>query len=180
MLSEAMTALAAAGGTAVVQAAGTDAWAGFRQQMARWFGRGNPQREPAELARLDHTAGELARLDQTAGELEAAGQAKVERARFLSVTVWQARIEALLESLDDSERAQAAEELRVLLAQHATHGGASASQDVFAAGRDMHIRADHGSIAGVVHGEVDWGPHIVRHTSPGPENDPDDDWPQES
>ncbi|WP_223778803.1 hypothetical protein [Streptomyces sp. 135] len=173
MLSEAMTALAAAGGTAVVQAAGTDAWAGFRQQVARWFGRGNPQRESAELERLD----------QIAPELEAAEAAGMERARarFRSEAVWQARIEALLESLDDTERAEAAHELRVLLAQHAHQGGASAGQDGLTVGGNVHIRADHGSIAfGVVNGEVDLGPHVVRHTSPGPENDPDDDWPQES
>lgn len=170
MLPEVLTVLAAAGGTAVVQAAGTDAWAGFRQQVARWFGRGNQQRESAELERLD----------QTAGELEAAGQAEVERARFRSEAVWQARIEALLESLDDTERAQAADELRVLLAQHTSQGGASAGQDGLGVGGDVNIIADHGSIsASVVHG-VDLGSHVVRHTSPGPENDPDDDWPQES
>ncbi|MFF9378900.1 hypothetical protein ACF1BB_30840, partial [Streptomyces griseoluteus] len=72
MLSEAMVALAAAGGTAVVQAAGTDAWTEVRQQVARWFSRGNPQRETAELERLD----------QTAGELEAAQPTEVERARI--------------------------------------------------------------------------------------------------
>ncbi|MFE9727943.1 hypothetical protein ACFYQ5_31375 [Streptomyces sp. NPDC005794] len=54
-----MTALAAAGGTAVVEAASTDAWAGLRQQLSRWFGRGNTQCESAELEHLDRTAGEL-------------------------------------------------------------------------------------------------------------------------
>ncbi|MGW3466207.1 hypothetical protein ACWDE9_44675, partial [Streptomyces olivaceoviridis] len=38
MLEQALTALAAAGGAAVVQAAGTDAWTGLRQAVARWFG----------------------------------------------------------------------------------------------------------------------------------------------
>ncbi|MCL7429780.1 hypothetical protein [Streptomyces sp. YS415] len=169
MLSEAMTALAAAGGTAVVQAAGTDAWAVFRQQVARWFGRGNTQRESAELEQLD----------QTAGGLEAAGQPELERA-FRSA-LWQARIEALLESLDNTERDQAAEELRALLAQHTFQDGASAGQDEPAAGGIVNIIADHGSIAAdVVHGKGASGPPVVRHTSPGPENDPDDDWPQES
>ncbi|MBB5932722.1 hypothetical protein FHS34_008242 [Streptomyces echinatus] len=34
MLEEELATLAAAGGTAVVQAAGTDAWNGFRQAVA--------------------------------------------------------------------------------------------------------------------------------------------------
>ena len=41
MLAEALTALAAAGGTAVVQAAGKDAWTGFRARVAKWFARGD-------------------------------------------------------------------------------------------------------------------------------------------
>jgi hypothetical protein len=48
MLVETLAALAAAGGAAVVQAAGTDAWNGFRQAVARWFARGDAQREQAD------------------------------------------------------------------------------------------------------------------------------------
>jgi hypothetical protein len=72
MLEQALTALAAAGGTAVVQAAGTDAWTGLRQAVARWFGRGDRQRERVELERLDRTAGELR---HPAGSSRAAGRA---------------------------------------------------------------------------------------------------------
>ncbi|WP_328760624.1 hypothetical protein [Streptomyces sp. NBC_00271] len=165
MLSEAMTALAAAGGTALVQAAGTDAWTEFRQQVARWFGRGNPQRENAAVGRLD----------QTAVLLETAGPTEVERVRLGQVAAWQARIEDLLESLDGTEQGQAAEELRALLAQHASQGAGSAGQGGLAVG------GDYGSVAaGVVHGNVSLGRPADGHTSPGPENDPDDDWPRES
>jgi hypothetical protein len=45
MLAEAFTALAAASGSAVIQAAGTDAWEGFRRQVARLLGQGDQQRE---------------------------------------------------------------------------------------------------------------------------------------
>lgn len=155
MLEQALTALAAAGGTAVVQAAGTDAWTELRQAVARWFGRGDRQRERVELERLD----------QSAGELEMAEAAMVERERIRQEAAWQTRIEAMLENLDDTERAQAAEELRNLLAQHTPQGGALAGQGGLAVGGNVDIRAEQGSIAaGVIHG----GAHIGRPPAPDP------------
>ncbi|MFC8104215.1 hypothetical protein [Streptomyces sp. NPDC057363] len=154
MLSEAMTALAAAGGTAVVQAASTDAWAGLRQRLARWLGRGNPQRENAELERLD----------QTAGELNIAGPAELERVRIRQGAAWQARIETLLESLDDTERAQALEQLSALLGQRIPQGGVSAGQDGQAVGGNVDIRADRGSVAAWSMGNVTLG----NPPQPGP------------
>ena len=73
MLAEALTALAAAGGTAVVQAAGTDAWTGFRARVAKWFARGDTGREQVALERLDRTAAALG----------AAGPQRSDRARWL-------------------------------------------------------------------------------------------------
>ena len=157
MLSEAMTALAAAGGTAVVQAAGTDAWTGVRQQVARWFGRGNPQREQAELERLD----------QTAGELEAARPAEVERIRIRQEAAWQGRIEALLESLEDIERARIVDELRSLLAQQTSHRSVSAGQSGLAVGGNVSVQADHGSAAAMTMGDVSLG----NPSQPGPHQD---------
>src|SRR5919112_2708965 len=98
MLAEAMTALAAAGGAAVVQAAGTDAWEAFRRRVARFFARGNDQRE----------RGELERLDQTATALDTVDEGESERTRIRQEASWQARFESLLESLDEAERQQAA------------------------------------------------------------------------
>ncbi|MFC4961068.1 hypothetical protein ACFPFX_32740 [Streptomyces mauvecolor] len=137
MLTEAMTALAAAGGTAVVQAAGTDVWTGFRQQVAMWFGRGNAQRESAELERLD----------QTAAALRTAGAEQVERVRIRQEATWEAWFISLLESLNDEQREQAATELRALLTQYAPQGGASAGQGGIAASGDVIARAEQGSIA---------------------------------
>lgn len=155
MLEQALTALAAAGGSAVVQAAGTDVWTGLRQAVARWFGRGDGRRQQAELERLD----------QTAGELEATDAEAAERMRIRQEAAWQARIEALLESLDDAERTRAAEELRALLAQHTRQGSASAGQGGLAVGGNVDIRAEDGSIAaGVIHG----GAHINRPPAPDP------------
>ncbi|MET7718677.1 hypothetical protein [Streptomyces sp. NPDC005407] len=146
MLVEALTALAAAGGTAVVQAAGTDAWAGLRQAVARWFGRGDVQREQTELERLD----------QTVAELAAGDGAEAERVRIRQEVVWQTRIEGLLESLDERERMRVADELRTVLAQHAPQG-VSADRDGLAIGGDVEVRADHGSAAAVRMGDVTVG-----------------------
>ncbi|MGD6742993.1 hypothetical protein ACOKM3_14245 [Streptomyces sp. BH106] len=132
-----MAALAAAGGTAVVQAAGTDAWTGFRQRTALWFSRGIPQRENAELERLDRTA----------DGLESAGPAELEQVRIRQQAAWQARIEVFLESLDGTERDQAAEQLNALLEQCIPQGGVSAGQGGQAVGGNVDIRADHGAVA---------------------------------
>ncbi|MER5471994.1 hypothetical protein [Streptomyces sp. NPDC002685] len=110
MLAEAMTVLAAAGGSAVVQAAGTDAWEGLRSRLAQWFGRGDAARE----------RGELERLERSAAELEAADTGTADRVRTRQEAVWTTRIEALLEDLDDDEqRTQAADQLRQLLEEAA-------------------------------------------------------------
>jgi len=154
MLSEAMTALAAAGGTAVVQAAGTDAWTGIRQQVARWFGRGDPQREQVQLERLD----------QTAAELEAARPAEAERVRIRQEAAWQGRIDALLESLEDFERARVVDELRTLQAQQNSHRAVLADQSGLAVGGDLNVQADNGSAAAVTMGNVTLG----NPSQPGP------------
>lgn len=106
MLEEALAAVAAAGGTAVVQAAGTDAWGGLRQRLARLLGRADDRRERAELEQLDRTAELLA----------AAGLTEAEHVRECQETSWRGRFEALLESLDAEEREEAAAELRRLAA----------------------------------------------------------------
>ncbi|CAL9675481.1 hypothetical protein SUDANB105_07849 [Streptomyces sp. enrichment culture] len=125
MLPEALTALAAAGGAAVVQAAGSDAWEGLRGRLAWWFGRGDAVRE----------RGELERLELSAADLAAAETGNAERVRTRQEAVWQTRIEALLEGLgDDEQRAQAAAELQQLLDQtapSATDGGGLVSGNTF-------------------------------------------------
>ncbi len=147
MLEQALMALAASGGTALVAAAGTDAWGGLRQSVARWFARGDEQRERTELERLDQTAAALRSIDP----------AEAERAQVAQEAAWQARIETVLESLNDAERDQAAMQLRSLLAQHAPQGGVSAGEGGQAVGGNVHIEADHGSVAGWNVGDVTMG-----------------------
>ncbi|MFJ6835444.1 hypothetical protein [Streptomyces sp. NPDC091209] len=124
MLETALTALAAAGGTAVAQAAGTDAWSALRGRVAGWFGRGDSERERAELERLDSSA----------AELTAVGGPEAEQVRIRQEASWQARIEILLESLDGEQRDRAVAELRALVeeaAPGAAGPGARVSGNVF-------------------------------------------------
>ncbi|MFE5493610.1 hypothetical protein ACFQ7Z_27175 [Streptomyces virginiae] len=109
MLVEALVALAASGGGAIVQAAGTDAWNGLRGGVARVLGRGEEARE----------RGELERLDRTRAVLTAATGGEAERSRTAQAAVWQSRLEMLLEELPEAEREQVAAELRALIEQAA-------------------------------------------------------------
>ncbi|MGC0334191.1 hypothetical protein RKD23_007181 [Streptomyces sp. SAI-170] len=156
MLPEALTALAAAGGTAVVQAAGTNAWEGFRQAVARWFGRGDDDRERVELERLDRSA----------AELTAVSEGGADRLRLRQEAVWQTRFEQLLEALPEAEREQAAAALRALLAERTPTSAVSAGDGGLAVGGDVRIHADHGSVAGgVIQGDI----HLGNPSRPGPD-----------
>lgn len=148
MLAEALAAVAASGGAAVVQAAGTDAWEGFRRAAAHWFGRGDAQRERAELERLDRSAAELA----AAGSDDAANDVRARQ-----ITVWQTRFEMMLEALPEEGQTEAVAELRTLLEHHAAPSGVSATRDGVAVGGDVHLHADHGSAAAVRMGNVTLG-----------------------
>ena len=155
MLEQALAELAVTGGTAVVQAAGTDAWVELRQAMARWLGLGVSQREQTELERLDQTAAALQTTDET----------EAERERIRQEASWQARIEARLENLESAERDEAADQLRVLLAQLAVPGLESVGLSELAKGGNVDIRADRGSIAaGLIHG----GAHVGNPSRPDP------------
>ncbi|MFG2989520.1 hypothetical protein ACGFZK_09575 [Streptomyces sp. NPDC048257] len=131
-------ALAAAGGAAVVQAAGTSAWHGLQEAVAGWFGRGDEARERVELERLDRCA---AALEGARDEDEA------ERLAIGQQGAWQARFEQALEDLGDADREEAARTLRALLDAHAPAHGVSATGDGQAVGGSVDIRADHGSAA---------------------------------
>lgn len=157
MVDQALIALASAAGLAVAQAAGTDAWQGFRERVARVFGRG-PAPGAAQEAALD-------RLDRTAAELESADSGAAVQVRDDAVTAWRIRFRDLLEELDDDGREQVAVQLRelVALAQQAG-GGVSAADDGIAIGRDVHIQAQNHAVAAVRIGDVTIG----NPPSPGP------------
>jgi hypothetical protein len=100
MLDEAAVALAASVGTAVAQAAGTDAWTGFRTRLARVLGRGDRVREAAQAERLERSAGQGA---------EAGAE-------------WRARVQDLLEELEPGERAVVEEQLRAVVRESGAVG----------------------------------------------------------
>ncbi|MFG3038115.1 hypothetical protein ACGFYZ_14515 [Streptomyces sp. NPDC048330] len=121
MLVEALLALAATGSSAIVQAAGTDAWNGMRDGIARVLGRGEAAREQ----------GELERLDRTRAVLEAASVDEAERVRTAQTALWQSRLEMLLEELPDTQRQQAAAELQALLRQAGMADGSQPARNDF-------------------------------------------------
>ena len=151
MLPEALSALAEAGGVAIVKAAGTDAWQGFRDAVARWFSREETHHEQAELERLTQT--EIA--------LQAARPAEMERVRIRQEAAWQTRIEGVLESLDGDQRDRKADQLQALLNEYLSARDRTVSAGVggLATSGDVTVRADHGSIAaGVLHGGIQISP----------------------
>ena len=147
MLAEAFTALAAAGGTAVVQAAGQDAWAGFRSRVAMWFGRGDTQREQVALERFDRTA----------AALKVAKPGEIERVRASQEASWQTLFEVLLEGLDGEPQRRAADELRDLLGSFTGLQAAAVGQDAVAVAGDVDIHAETGSAAAWQMGNVQIG-----------------------
>lgn len=166
MLEEALVALASAGGTAVVTAAGTDAWIGLRHALGRWFGRGNVGREFGR-GNVGREQVELERLDQAEGELRTANGPEAERARIRLQAVWQTRIENLLDGLDEAECTRAAEELRSMLAQNVARVGASAGAGGVAVGGNVDIRADRGSVVAWTMGHVIVGNPPLPGTTQG-------------
>jgi hypothetical protein len=163
MLAEALAALAATGGAAVIQAAGTDLWVTFRDRVAGYFGRGHQRQTEATLAQLDQTA---AMLEQAVADSEAG--ADLERVRTRLEIAWQTRFTDLLESLAPEEREEAAEQLRELvqLAQGQGQGSVSATTGGVAVRGDVDIHAEGGSVAaGVIHGGVSIG----NPPQPGPD-----------
>ena len=157
MLAEALTALAAAGGTAVVQAAGKDAWAGFRARVAMWFSRGDTEHEQVALERLD----------QTAAALEAAGPGEVERVRAAQEASWQTRFEMLLEGLGGEAQQRAAAELRDVLADVAGGRAAAVGQGAVAVVGDVGIHAETGGAAAWQMGNVQIGQPPGGSAGPG-------------
>ncbi|MEU6821561.1 hypothetical protein ABZ921_13090 [Streptomyces atriruber] len=155
MVTEAMVALAAAGGAAVAQAAGTSAWQGFQQAVARWFGQGDDERVRAELDRLDRSANALA----AAGD----GDGEADRLRLREEAVWQVRFETVLAALGEDEQERAAEALRALLREH-TGSGTVTTGEGQSVGGNVDIRADHGSVAALRMGDVTLG----NPPQPGP------------
>ncbi|MFI0038479.1 hypothetical protein ACH4NS_23720 [Streptomyces mutabilis] len=99
-MSEALSTLAAAGGTALVGAAATDVWHTARTGFAHVLGRGEAGLEEIERGRLDRIA----------QDVEQTPEARRDDVRRRLEQRWTGRLETLLE-----EHPEAAEELRALV-----------------------------------------------------------------
>jgi len=102
MLTEALTALASTGGTALVTAMVTDGWEEGRARFARLFGRGDAKQAEAAAGRLEQSRGVLAGLSG----------ADLDRARAEQEIIWRTRLGDLLEQDPAAES-----ELRALVAE---------------------------------------------------------------
>ncbi|MEW1719333.1 hypothetical protein [Streptomyces sp. NPDC093109] len=167
VLAESMVALAAAGGGAIVQAAGTDAWTVVRERIARLVGRGDAERQRAELTRLDQTSADLTASAGPEAEADADvdAEADAEHRRVRWEGVWQARLELLLEALAQDDRRRAAAELQAVVglvrpAAPAGPGRTTAGAGGLAAGGDVSVTAEDGSVAGGVV-RVEGGVHLA-------------------
>lgn len=152
MLPEVLVALATSGGTAVVQAAGTEAWDQLSGRVAQWLGRGHTRAEEAELERLNGTAGELR---------TASGSAQV---RAEQESLWRNRIAEVLEGLESDEQERAAAELQRLIAPYAVPHSRMNGAEVLVE-QDVTVRADNQSIAANM---LFGGAHIGLPTTPDP------------
>jgi len=148
MLAETLQQLAQLAGLTVVAAAVTDAWQTARRGTARLLGRGDPTKEQLTEKRLEETRELLTSLEG----------AELDQARATLAERWSTRLADLLE-----EDPSVADELRSLVEQIQAAlpaGAVSATDHSVAAGRDVNVSADHGSVsAAVLQGNV---------TAPGP------------
>lgn len=102
MLVEALAALAATGGNALVSAMVTDGWEGVRSRFARLLGRGDPKATDEAAARLEDSRAVLAGRSGT----------DLERAQTEQEIAWRTRLADLLESHPEAE-----DELRSVVAE---------------------------------------------------------------
>ena len=142
MLAEELMMLASLAGNTVVVAATTDAWEATRRRFARLLGHGDARKtEVAERW-----------LAETHEELTAVEGADLGRARTAEAQRWKGRFADLLDEDPGAEADLRAlvEEIRATLPAEAV----SATDHAVAAGQDVNISADRGSVAGVIHGNV--------------------------
>ncbi|MFF3890019.1 hypothetical protein [Streptomyces sp. NPDC001914] len=132
-MNESIVALAAAGGAAVVQAAGTDAWTATRERIRQVFSRHHDRGHQAALL-LDRMESEL-----TADPSSAAQDLLRNQWRG----VWHGYLESWLQQLPHTEREVLVDELR---SASAPSEAAHRTVDV-QVGRDVTVRAESGSVA---------------------------------
>jgi hypothetical protein len=129
MLTEALTALASTGGTALVTAMVTDGWAGVKARFARLLGRGDAKQAEAAAGRLEQSRAALA-------ELSGPG---LEQARSEQEIIWRTQLGDLLEQDPAVEH-----ELRALVAGVQAQVGSAGRVKQHAAAFDQAQQAVQG------------------------------------
>jgi hypothetical protein len=142
MSTEALTALAAAGSTALVGAIATDAWETARNAMARLFRRDGDQRQAAIEVQLDGNVVLVERANDP------------DQIRQLLAQLWQLELTRLLEEYPDVES-----ELRDIIAR---------VQDTLPAEQKQWIQNNIAGGGGVVYGVQDGTQAIHHHHVPTP------------
>lgn len=147
MVVEWIAAAAAAGGTALIGAAATDAWQTAREGVVKLFARGGKRR--AELVRD--------RLDRDVAVIEAAGPGERDEVRAQLLPEWQMRLADLLEEFPDAR-----DELRAWAEQVRAQLPAAQASWV-----QNNTAREHGTVFAVQHGSqsVYQGPAAA---GPGP------------
>ena len=140
-----VVALAAMAAAALVQAMVTDGWEGVRHNVARLFGRGQPD---VAIER---------RLDATRDQLTVAAPGDLEQVQAALTAQWEIRFADLL-----ADHPDAAADLAALVKE--IKPAVTAADHSVAAGGDVTAMAKGGGVAAnVIHGDVHAGP-----TRPGP------------
>jgi hypothetical protein len=93
VLPEVLAAIAAAGGTAVVQAMATDSWESVKGRLAQIFGRRRPDRTGAIEIELEASRAELAGVPK----------AELPAAQAIHSEMWKTRLSELLEDEPEVE-----------------------------------------------------------------------------
>ncbi|MGV9383550.1 hypothetical protein ACWDRB_47590 [Nonomuraea sp. NPDC003707] len=135
MLTEALAALAASGGTALVGAMATDAWQAARDGTARLFSRRGSQSQAAIEAQLD---GNVVLVERDSDP---------DQARQALLPVWRMQLRQLLE-----EHPEAGAELQKLIAH--IHAALPAPQQQWVQKIQYNIARDNSRLFAVVDGDL--------------------------
>jgi hypothetical protein len=143
MLSEALIALASAGGIAIVEAAASDAWQKAKEGFAGMLGRGNDRQIAVVGERLENTRSSLLKLSGS----------ELEHAQDTQSAEWATRLRDNLEEDPDSS-----EILRAILRGLAESGVIASVEakghSVAAAGNVANVATSGGISATLIHGDV--------------------------
>lgn len=123
MLTEALNAMAAAGGSAIVAAMATDAWGATRDRISRLLGRGDAARVTVVEGQLDDDATLIERASDDEREQALAELAPVWRRRLVRLLEEQPGVESELREAVTAIHAALPSSQQAWAQTNITHGG---------------------------------------------------------